>query len=301
MKKILAILAVAAMALSINVSKVNAQSTTQGVVYYDLKLVNAKTLAPGTYYLSMKGDLENPNFESFIFPTDLAEASLEVTGGLDTSSSYYGKDLPGKPLNMDGYPVNVVKRDSNFDSCPTGHIFAPEKDAAGVQKWRYFCDGGARQDIGPYYIYSVKTATYNSKSIKATLKRDLTNEVAPVTIVEGDVELAVEFSAGGRKFSNPSLPYTVDPSDNTVDFAAGDTTVNLLLEGDSGTYVLIYDVKNNVFLNKEPEPTPEPTPTPTQPKQSPKTGMPNNALPMGIIVLGLGAFGVLEIKKRKLN
>lgn len=293
MKKILAILTSVMMMLTITAINVNAAQRPKGIIYYRVELMKTSTLAPGTYFLSDKDTYEDLNYVSFVFPTDISDACVMVTGPLDTGS-YFGKNKDTPVYNIDGFPVNVIQKDQQFDNCKYGHIFAPstEVDANSVQKWRYFCYLGGAKDKGPYYLYSVQTANYNTTNLKAVQNKDFSNVTGVTTVDVADITISIELTAkDGTQFTNGDAKFTIDPTDNTVDFDNGDNIITLLFDGEGGKYVVRYDVKNNVFL---PDPVdPEPT------SLSPNTGM---STPIWIITLGvlaLGTCGVLEVKKRR--
>ena len=74
----------------------------------------------------------------------------------DRENATYGSGTYG-----DGYPVNVIQRDSQFDSCDDGHLFYSTDEGA----WRYYCNYGGAQNAGPYYLYSVGTVNFTEQNI----------------------------------------------------------------------------------------------------------------------------------------
>ncbi len=186
-------------------------------MYYEVAGDSGTNLSPGRIYISTNPDLEDLEYASVSFPPTLS-AELEVTGGLDTSSWYYGKETYGE-----GYPVDVIQRDSQFDTCTDGHLFYDSANGS----WRYYCSYGGAQNAGPYYLYTIKTISYTEQNVIASESSSYEPQAGSDTIVKEDLVVTINIPS-------ENLNYTVEDftfEDDQVDHANGDYTVTLNVGG----------------------------------------------------------------------
>lgn len=259
-------------------SPVKAAAEAKGIIYYNIqkvKVTDPAQLPKGKYFLSTDGTLSDPTYKSAEFPAVL-NARIEVTGALDKTDGYYGKDVYGE-----GYPVHVINADKLFDSCDDGHFFASEIDAASEQLWRYFCNYGGAQNVGPYYLYTVDSTSYTAGDMSVHLKQNFDN---PASVTAKDLDISIEATINGQKIK---LPVTTFHLTNVVEDPNNDAyIITIEMPGEvKNTYVTF---KLSAYNQKhEPE------------KKSPKTGQ--TAPMIGVLMIGLGAVtacGILERKKR---
>lgn len=307
MKKILTMLAAVAMTLGVcaTTNVVKAEEEVTGIIYYNvtkLSIPDPQNLQPGAYFMSTEGGLTDPDYMSAKFPDGL-EANVQVTGALDTTQSYYGKDDGDVMYNIDGYPVDVIKRDNLFDGCDEGHLFAPadKKDANGEQLWIYYCDYGGAQNVGPYYLYSVKNTTYTANDISVKVMKDFSKATSVQTVTKEDVEVTINVNIDGKIVAYVTKDFTIDSYRNTVDPTTGKADIRIVLEGALEGTSLSVDVSVPVTIPKIEEVEKEQAKVVVTPvTQSPSTGLMTPLLSaMGIGTMAIGACSMLRKKSKK--
>lgn len=279
MKRFLALLCSVSMSFGLchAFSPVKAAEETKGIIYYNIQKVKVSDptkLLEGKYFLSTDGTLSDPAYKSAEFPAVL-NARIEVAGPLDQADDYYGKSAYGE-----GYPVNVINADRQFDSCDDGHFFASEPDANGEQLWRYFCNYGGAQNAGPYYLYLVDSTSYTASDMRVKLKDSVDS---PSAVTANNLDISIETTINGQKTNIPVTAFNLIEVEENSNKDAYLVTIEMPGEV-KNTYVTF--TLSVPHQNREPE------------KKSPKTGQ---MMPMiGALLVGLGAVaacGVLERKK----
>ena len=205
-------------------TKIPAYADGGGVMYYQLLKNSSDTLSAGNIYISTNGNLEDMSFASVNFPSDILSAELEVTG--DRENATYGSGTYG-----DGYPVNVIQRDSQFDSCDDGHLFYSTDEGA----WRYYCNYGGAQNAGPYYLYSVGTVNFTEQNIFVSESDTYAPGPGANTITNSDLNVHIVVSDQGLDYQVTNFTFLDDqvnfPDDVTVTLDVGGVSVNFNMRG----------------------------------------------------------------------
>ena len=241
MKKIFIAMIMFAMAFSFSATQnvVYAEDSEKGIIYYNLRTYDGTTLAPGEYYISTNPGLADPNYMSAKFPSTIS-ARVKINGPIDTNNYYGSKLFPDG-----GYPLDVIKRDPLFDSCTEGHLFLIKDLNNGKQSWSYFCDYGGAQNKGPYYVYERSSLTYTKDKITISPVEGFKVPTTAAEIKPTDFTATIHLTINGKAVQYKTSDFTIDPTDNTIDPANGDTTITLLFETADGNQMeIVYQVTN---------------------------------------------------------
>ena len=176
-------------------------------------------------------------------PGDYAEVTAVADGttrqdynyGADQYSAIIKEKYGTNVSSVGGKEVSVSKAGDDFDTCPGGKIVyyaGTTADGKTESAWYFWCDGGAKDGVGPYSAYTyVGKKSYVASNISATYN-DIIYSEDKKTVEK--IDLNVTITVDDVAYSIANLQYF----DKDINYAEGDKTVELDLGGVAFTYVL---------------------------------------------------------------